>query len=485
MKMERQPKTLSDAVELIQTAELISKAVKTVVAEWSQELEAFKDSRRSGSPTAVQILPSHELFNAQRILSAAVGKITELVSEPSVRILEAATQFQESRALYIAAERRIPDILAAYDEQGGLSVPKISEQAGIEHRKLSRVLRYLCSMGIFRQTGDDAFANNRISASLIANEPLRAYVQLVGSEAFTAADRLPQTLLDPVTGPSYDVAKTAWQDAIGTDKPRWEWIEERVEQDQLRKSGGHYPGIPSLVLEPQPIGEDGLVARPELEIMGLAMIGGGRVFGAAQVYDYPWTSLGNALVVDVGGGVGGFPLQLSKVYPDLRFVVQDRAPVVKQGLEHIWPKENPAALHAGRVQFMAHSFFNKNPVEAADVYYLRYVLHDWSDEYCVNILSSIRESMASHSRLLICEQVMNTTTGDPDLTSAPTPLPANYGFHTRFSHSRDLTMMASINGIERTPEEFKVLLKASGLALKQIWECRSQVSLLEAVLADV
>lgn len=148
----------------------------------------------------------------------------------------------------------------------------------------ARILRYLSSIGIFKQVGDDLFANNNISAALVGNESLRAYVQLVNSEAFSASDRLPRTLLDPVTGPSYDVTKTAWQAAIGTTKSRWDWIEERVEQDKLLDSGGHYPGIPSLILEPQPKGEDDLVARPELAIMGLAMIGGGRVFGAAHVY---------------------------------------------------------------------------------------------------------------------------------------------------------------------------------------------------------
>ncbi|KAJ5769698.1 hypothetical protein N7520_004257 [Penicillium odoratum] len=482
--MERKLKFLTDAVQLIQTADIISKTVQTVVSEWAKEAEASNSlSESSDSSTVTQALPSYELFNAQRTIAAALGKLAELVPEPSVRILEVATQFQESRALYIAAERRIPDILAPHDQQG-LSVTEISEKVKIEHRKLSRILRYLCSIGIFRQTGVEKFANNTISVALISNEPLRAYVQLVNSEGFTASDRLPKTLLDPKTGPSYDVAKTAWQDAIGTTKTRWEWVEERVPQDKLIETGGHYPGIPSLILEPQTPGEDGLVSRPELEIMGLSMVGGGRVFGAAHVYDFPWASLGKALLVDVGGGVGGFPLQLSKVYPDLRFVVQDRGPVVKQGLERVWPKENPSALEAGRVQFLEHSFFNKNPVEGADVYYLRYVLHDWSDEYCVNILSRIRESMAPHSRLLICEQVMNTTTGDPDLTSAPAPLPANYGYHARFSHSRDLTMMACINGIERTLEEFKTLLKSAGLTLKRIWECRSQVSLLEAVLPE-
>lgn len=148
----------------------------------------------------------------------------------------------------------------------------------------ARVLRYLCTIGIFRQTSHDVFANNSISAALIHNEPLRAYTQLVNGEAFTASDHLPKTLLDPETGPSYDVAKTAWQGAIQTSKTRWEWLEERVEQDKLQETGGHYPGAPSLALGPEPKGEDGLVARPELEIMGLSMIGGGRVFGAAHVH---------------------------------------------------------------------------------------------------------------------------------------------------------------------------------------------------------
>src|SRR4051812_17807019 len=96
----------------------------------------------------------------------------------------------------------------------------------------ARILRYLTSVGIFKQVDKDHFANNSISAALISNEPLRAYVQLVNSEAFSASDRLPKNLLDPETGPSYDVAKTAWQDAVGTSKTRWEWIEERVEQDK-------------------------------------------------------------------------------------------------------------------------------------------------------------------------------------------------------------------------------------------------------------
>ena len=69
---------------------------------------------------------------------------------------------------------------------------------------------------------------------------------------------------------------------------------------------------------------------------------------------------------------GGFSIQLSKLYPKLKFVIQDRGPAIAQARDTIWPKENPAAL--ARVEFMEHDFFQPNPVQDAAVYWLRYVL---------------------------------------------------------------------------------------------------------------
>jgi O-methyltransferase domain len=107
------------------------------------------------------------------------------------------------------------------------------------------------------------------------------------------------------------------------------------------------------------------------------------------------------LIVDVGGGVGGFSLQLSQHHPNIRFVIQDRAPVLQQAETVVWPAENALALKEGRVKFTPHDFFDENPVKNADVYWLRYIIHDWSDEFCVKILSAIRKSMGTRSRLLI------------------------------------------------------------------------------------
>jgi len=93
-------------------------------------------------------------------------------------------------------------------------------------------------------------------------------------------------------------------------------------------------------------------------------------FARARTHEkigYDWKSLpANALVVDVGGGVGTATLSLAKEFPHLKFVIQDRPAVVDAGVEvrlrfqvsqrsptslQVWKKELPGALSSGRVQF--------------------------------------------------------------------------------------------------------------------------------------
>jgi hypothetical protein len=53
---------------------------------------------------------------------------------------------------------------------------------------------------------------------------------------------------------------------------------------------------------------------------------------------YDWKALKKGdLVVDVAGGIGSVTLPLAKAFPDLNFVVQDRAAVVPEGIKVIFP----------------------------------------------------------------------------------------------------------------------------------------------------
>ncbi|RYC54807.1 hypothetical protein CHU98_g11403 [Xylaria longipes] len=396
----------------------------------------YVNSKHSLAEKNESSLPAKPLFDEQRTLLAAAGLLTELVSEPQNRLLEVSSQYFEARALHIVADKRIPDILAKSGDKG-VDIKTLASTVGIEYRKLSRLMRCLCSIHLFDEKEEDVFTNNRISLSLVDNEPLRAYIMLFGLDLYSSSDYLPRYLNDPNKGPSYAVNITAWQDALNTQKTRWDWLEEEVRVDALQAGNNSsrgglsaYPGVFGAELQ-QACGDlkaTTLIKRPEHTIFGLAMVGGGRVFGQAHLYDFPWESLGPATIVDVGGGVGGFCLQLSHLYPDLKFVLQDRAPVLKQ--------------------------------------------------------AQSEPSMGPRSRIMICDQVMNTTAGCSELAPAPYPLPANWGYYTRYSHQRDLAMMSIINGIERKPAEFRNLIDRAGLKLRKIWDCRSQVGLLEIVLPD-
>ena len=281
--MERSSKSALDVVNLVKTSELLTETVRIVIDEWSKEPQV-SGSGQANDGGAPKVLPSRRLHDAQRTILAIAGTLTELVSEPPSRVIEVACQYWESRALYIAAERRIPDLLAVAGEHG-LSAQGLGKSTGIESLKLSRILRTLCSIHIFREVAPDVFANNVTSAALVHNEPLRAYVLLFNLDVYTASDHLPKYLLSE-RGHSYQVDETPWQDAVNTSKPRWDWLEEKHTPASLLEasSGPGYPGLPSLKEVVSAAAGEKLMSRPEYEVFGLAMLGGGLVFGAAHLY---------------------------------------------------------------------------------------------------------------------------------------------------------------------------------------------------------
>ncbi|KAL8872926.1 MAG: hypothetical protein Q9174_001529 [Haloplaca sp. 1 TL-2023] len=118
------------------------------------------------------------------------------------------------------------------------------------------------------------------------------------------------------------------------------------------------------------------------------------------VHNYDWASLGSGVIVDVGGSYGSLSMAIAREHPLLRFIVQDRPEVVTKAVNRL-PVE-----FEGRISFMEHDIFMEQPIKDADVYVLRWILHDWSDKYAMQILQRLTPALKVGARVLILEQVL-------------------------------------------------------------------------------
>lgn len=130
--MERLPRTAAEAEKILVLSDLLRNAALTVKEEWAKEdfsVSLLKDSAR--------LLPSRRLWEAERTIEAVSGALVELVCEPNQRIQQVLSLYSESRALFIATERRIPDLLAVAGDDG-VDIEDLAVKTGIESRKLGK-----------------------------------------------------------------------------------------------------------------------------------------------------------------------------------------------------------------------------------------------------------------------------------------------------------------------------------------------------------
>jgi len=160
-----------------------------------------------------------------------------------------------------------------------------------------------------------------------------------------------------------------------------------------------------------------------------------------QGYELP----ASGLVVDVAGGVGTMMCEFLKKQPGLRGIVMD--------LEFTRPGAEAYISSQGlsdRCSFQAGDFFQAVPA-GADLYTMKWILHDWSDEKSAQILRTIHAAMPAHAKLALFEAVV------PEDDSMAGP-----------ARMMDLNMMVMCGGKERSQTEWRELLGANGFQLERI-----------------
>ena len=272
--------------------------------------------------------------------------------------------------------------VASYVPLGGsCSYESLSKATGLSEQLLQRFVRHCMGNYIFAQTADGQVRHTAISRRLATDSEFAAGIG---------------TALDEV-GPAAGFTLEAL-DRFGESSEQKETGFALLNQVLDRKNGE----IPTL--------------RPIFDVLGRNPERGRR-FGVAMKYysrgskqemplimeGFDWAKVDKpgSVLVDLGGGHGDVSQFIAQHTRQLRFVVQDLADTVRNGAKLL-----PVEYH-GRIEFEAHDFFQPQR-RSADVFVLRWILHNWSDKYAVEILRTLVPVMKEGSRVLIIEHLMNS-----------------------------------------------------------------------------
>lgn len=327
-------------------------------------------------------------------------------------LLEHSTGFVYPAALGAVAQLGVADLLAG----GPRTAAELAEATGTSAPFLQRVLRLLATRGLF---GEDAEGRFHLKPR---GEPLR-----------TDGPHSVRQALAMVTSPLV-------------------WTPTGQMVTSLREGGpafDHIFGVPFF---------QHVMSDPQVAAVfhgGMASISDVYDSLVSQEVDLP----GKGTIVDVGGGSGGLLLGILRGNEGWHGVLFDQ----QQALErHRLGELNDP----DRWELASGDFFTDVP-GGADVYVLKSVLHDWSDEQCVTILRNCKRAMAAGGRILVIETVIETAV-DSDGESA-------------FGKTMDVFMMSILPGKERTEAEFAALFSEAGLRLNRVIPTKTPNSILEAV----
>lgn len=142
-------------------------------------------------------------------------------------------------------------------------------------------------------------------------------------------------------------------------------------------------------------------------------------------------------IADIGGGEGHVLAAILQHHPEIKGILFDLPQTAELARQSFAAKGL-----SDRVRVESGDMFQAVP--AADTYFLKWILHDWNDAECVQILRRLRQSVRPGGRVLIA---------DMELPSDRSPSPGHY---------MDMNMLAQTSGQERSRAEVHRLFRETG-----------------------
>ncbi|XP_019165203.1 PREDICTED: (RS)-norcoclaurine 6-O-methyltransferase-like [Ipomoea nil] len=390
--------------------------------------------------------------------------------------------FTEMAVVKCAIELGIPDFLESQEQ--AVTLDQLSSGLGCSPSALYRIMRFLINRGIFKEvemTLPTISSTSSTEAALASTRPTRGYVQTPlsalltrdGEKSMAAFVRLESSpvmlapwlklsgrvLLGDNNNHKYCSGSSSDAFEAANGKDVWRYAESDPAHSKLIEDAmacHARMAVPAIVQ-----------ACPDLLLL----------HGAAGV---------ECVVVDVGGGDGTTVEMLVKAFPGVKGINFDLPHVVS-----VAPKR-PGVHHVGGNMFQR--------IPKADAIFLMWVLHDWGDEECVQILSKCREAIPEETgKVIIAEAILrdhqemiNGYQGTRMKLKNNTNTKNNSKLQEKDRNNNnnnsyevglmlDMVMMAHTGkGLERTEKQWSHVLTAAGFKSYTVTDTSDVVSIIQA-----
>ncbi|KAF2280355.1 S-adenosyl-L-methionine-dependent methyltransferase [Westerdykella ornata] len=391
--------------------------INTALQEAVDAFEGPLNDARLSTLQTTDTLPNAQIWNLASQTIDLADRLLRLLQPPALQLAEGYLAYIDTKCLCAAVENSIPDLLAS----GPLTVDEIASRTSLQPLRLKQIMRVLHNNAIFAYADSTQTYSNNPASTLLRRDhwtQWHRWVPLYGSVFYDFASSIPSAIR---AGES----RTAAQIACGTEKNIFSYFAE----------------------------QEGMQAKFH------AALGAGAVAQAPGLLaNYAWHELGDATVLEVGGGGGDFITALLRSNPMLHgalFELESVVDMVRPKFRD--PKGEFADVGARMVDLHVGDFLKEVPTY--EVYTMKWCLHNWSDADVVRILQVVRRAIqvTQRARMVILEAVLAD------------------GRSSRVWRYGDVTMMATVNGQERTEVEWRALASKAGwrvesiTALRNVW----------------
>ncbi|KAI0192154.1 O-methyltransferase-domain-containing protein [Astrocystis sublimbata] len=377
----------------------LSLTISDTVAKLDEILQSQGLQTPSFSEDAPTSLPE-EALAMQSVLLDATSELHDLLLFPMALMINKTAQNNMVPFQFIS-HLGIAELVPL---GGQTSFQKIAAKTGLDEVIIRRVLRHAITMRVFHEPEPGIVAHTNISRA-ITDSSLNDWLKTASRDLWPAATKTFEAIMKWPN--SQEINETAFSLAHNTSMSVYDFFQ----------------------------------ANPD---RALSFVGSLKALTSSREYDvrhvinnYDWHSLGHAQVVDVGGSRGNVAIQLAENFPGLNVLVQDKEEVI-HGAENDLPKEIK-----DRVSFAVHDITSPQTVEA-DVYYLRWILHNWPDKYCMAILRALIPVLKHNARIIVQEACL------PEPGTVPL-------WKENRLRAADLSMTALFNARDRTASDWRAL----------------------------